>query len=90
MTDTMETADQSALSSRVKGPAHDPAEFTGIAGATSKNATDYAAQVERWCGIVILANELSRSMGQPDVYPFALTLPVLKKLFFIKRAIALA
>lgn len=87
MHDTLETADQAALSTRIAGPKFDAAEFVGIAGATQTNAVDYALRMKRWVGMVMLANELSRSMGQPDVYPFALTLPVLKKLFFIDRVI---
>ena len=57
-------------------------------GATQANAVDFTYRIERWTSIGILCNELSRSMGQPDVYPFALTLPVLRKLFFIERVIS--
>jgi hypothetical protein len=49
---------------------------------------DFVHRIERWTSIGILCNELSRSMGQPDVYPFALTMPVLRKLFFIERVIS--
>lgn len=90
MHDTLETADYAALSTRISGPRHDPSAFTGIAGSTPANAVDYAIRMERWVGIVMMANELSRSMGQPDVYPFALTVPVLQKLLFIERVIAAA
>jgi hypothetical protein len=88
MCDTLETADNAALSSRTVGAKHDPAEFVGIEGATQANAVDFVYRIERWTSIGILCNELSRSMGQPDVYPFALTVPVLRKLFFIERVIA--
>lgn len=88
MYDTLETADNAALSSRTPGASHDPAEFAGIEGATQANAVDFVYRIERWTSIGILCNELSRSMGQPDVYPFALTLPVLRKIFFIERVIS--
>ncbi len=88
MHDTLETADHAALSSRTVGAKHDPAEFIGIEGATQANAVDFVHRIERWTSIGILCNELSRSMGQPDVYPFALTVPVLRKLFFIERVIS--
>lgn len=90
MNDTLETADQAALSTRIAGPKFDGASFAGIAGATQINAVDYALRMSRWVGMVMLSNEISRSMGQPDVYPFALTLPVLQKLFFIDRVIKLS
>jgi hypothetical protein len=88
MHDTLETADHAALSSRTTGAKHDPADFVGIEGATQANAVDFVHRIERWSSIGILCNELSRSMGQPDVYPFALTVPMLRKLFFIERVIS--
>lgn len=90
MRDTLETADNAALSSRTTGAKFDAAEFVGIEGATQANAVDFVYRIERWTSIGILCNELSRSMGQADVYPFALTVPVLKKLFFIERVISKA
>jgi hypothetical protein len=32
-------------------------------------------------------NELARSMGQPDFYPFVMSRPVLKKLHFIELVV---
>lgn len=90
MHDTLETADNASLSSRTIGAKHDVADFEGIEGATQANALDFVYRVERWSSIGILCNELSRSMGQPDVYPFALTVPMLRKLFFIERIISQA
>lgn len=90
MHDTLETADHAALSSRTVGAKHEVADFVGIEGATQANALDFVYRVERWTSIGILCNELSRSMGQSDVYPFALTVPVLRKLFFIERVLAKA
>ena len=90
MHDTLETADNAALSSRTTGATFDTADFVGIEGATQANAVDFVVRVERWTSIGILCNELSRSMGQPDVYPFALTVPVLRKIFFIERVISKA
>jgi hypothetical protein len=88
MRDTLETADNAALSSRTPGAKHDAADFVGIEGATQAYAVDFVVRLERWTSIAILCNELCRSMGQPDVYPFALTVPVLKKLFFIERIVS--
>ena len=41
------------------------------------------ALVNSWMALTTMLNELARSMGQPDYYPFALSAPVLRKLHFI-------
>ena len=37
-----------------------------------------------WVRLTNVLNELSRSMGQPDFYPFVMSRPVLKKIHFIQ------
>lgn len=91
LTDTLETAEAAGTPTGFPydntQPTIDPKPFEGIAGATAEEASAFAEKTLRWCGVVVLANELSRSMGQPDVYPFSQSLPVLQKLFFIERVI---
>ena len=41
-----------------------------------------------WIELTAVLNELSRSMGQPDLYPFALPRPAVAKLHFIHLVIA--
>jgi hypothetical protein len=41
------------------------------------------ALVHSWLELVTVLNELSRSLGQPDFYPFVMSRPVLRKLHFI-------
>ena len=41
-----------------------------------------------WSRIVLLLNELARSMGQPDFYPFVMSKPVVAKLQFIQIVVA--
>jgi hypothetical protein len=36
-----------------------------------------------WVRLAAVMNEMSRSMGQPDFYPFVLSAPVVAKLHFI-------
>jgi hypothetical protein len=38
-----------------------------------------------WTALSTLANELSRSMGHVDFYPFVLSIPTVQKLFFIHK-----
>jgi hypothetical protein len=47
------------------------------------DASRALALVNSWLDLVTVLNELARSMGQPDFYPFVMSRPVLKKLHFI-------
>lgn len=46
-------------------------------------AAAFLAFVNEWTQLTTLLNELSRAMGQPDLYPFVLARPVVAKLHFI-------
>ncbi len=46
-------------------------------------ATEFLEFLNSWVQLTSVLNELSRSMGQPDFYPFVLTRPVVGKLQFI-------
>ena len=39
--------------------------------------------VEAWIPLTVALNSLNRSMGQPDLYPFALSPPAIEKLRFV-------
>jgi hypothetical protein len=39
--------------------------------------------IEAWLPLTVAVNSLNRSMGQPDLYPFVLTPPVISKLRFV-------
>ena len=41
-----------------------------------------------WIEIVMVLNEMARSMGQPDFYPFVMCKPVVAKLHFIHMVVA--
>ena len=45
------------------------------------------ALVNSWLKLTAVLNELARSMGQPDFYPFVMSRPVLKKLHFIELVV---
>ncbi|HET9205007.1 MAG TPA: putative zinc-binding metallopeptidase [Burkholderiaceae bacterium] len=44
--------------------------------------------VNAWLELTMMVNELSRSMGQPDFYPFVLSRPAVAKLHFVHRVIS--
>jgi hypothetical protein len=47
------------------------------------DADDLLRLLNAWIEIVTVMNELARSMGQPDIYPFVMCKPVVAKLHFI-------
>ena len=46
-------------------------------------AKRFLSLVNSWVLLTTVVNELSRSMGQPDFYPFMMPPAVLRKLHFI-------
>lgn len=48
---------------------------------------DFDRLVSAWIPLTVAMNSLNRSMGQPDVYPFALSQPAIDKLRFIHNLV---
>lgn len=46
---------------------------------------DFSEIIQLWLPLTTTMNSLNRSMGQPDIYPFVISDPVVKKLSFIHR-----
>ena len=44
--------------------------------------------VSRWLELTAVMNEMSRSMGQQDFYPFVLSAPAVAKLHLVHRIVA--
>lgn len=49
--------------------------------------TEFAQWLGQWVELTILMNELNRSMGLDDAYPFVLSDPVISKLHYVHRAV---
>ncbi|MEO8429219.1 MAG: putative zinc-binding peptidase [Verrucomicrobiota bacterium] len=86
MVDLLETAAGFGLSLRPRHPAGktiaaDPQKALGR-GAT------FESMLEHWFPLTYSLNSLNRSVGLPDLYPFVLSSPVLKKLRFVHDVIA--
>jgi hypothetical protein len=47
------------------------------------HATDFKALIDAWLPLTFGVNCLNRSMGQPDLYPFVLSVPVIDKLRYV-------
>ena len=79
--DTLETAHAFDLRLRPEAGA-DPA-LAMAADFDPYGHADFNALIETWLPLTYAVNSLNRSMGQPDLYPFALAGPVVAKLRFV-------
>lgn len=50
-------------------------------------SAQFAAMVNEWVPLTLLTNSLSRSLGHPDAYPFALSYRALHKMQFVHEVI---
>jgi hypothetical protein len=48
---------------------------------------DFQPIIDNWLPLTFALNSLSRSMGQPDMYPFVLSAPVIEKLGYVHRVV---
>ncbi|MGN6528505.1 MAG: zinc-binding metallopeptidase family protein [Burkholderiaceae bacterium] len=56
-------------------------------GRATPEDTAFLALVNGWIELTGALNELTRSMGEPDFYPFVLSRPAVRKLRFIHRVV---
>jgi hypothetical protein len=56
-------------------------------GVPTPEDTAFLALVNGWIELTGALNELTRSMGEPDFYPFVLSRPAVRKLRFIHRVV---
>jgi hypothetical protein len=81
--DTLETAYSHGLT------IHPVDEHEGLLVANHKDdpfqVNEFKALMALWYPLTVTVNNLNRSMGQPDFYPFVIAPPVVEKLEFIHR-----
>ena len=51
------------------------------------NATRFLELLNGWTEMTVVLNELARSMGQPDFYPFVMSKPAVAKLQFVQMVV---
>jgi hypothetical protein len=81
MTDTLETA--AALGIAIDPPTVGEGDLSAEIDFDPYRARDVDALLAAWTPLSVALNALARSMGQPDIYPFALSVPVHDKLAFV-------
>jgi hypothetical protein len=86
--DTLETATAFGVRTR---PEVDPTgDLSARFGFDPYAAESIQTIVDNWIPLALLMNNLNRSMGHPDAYPFVLTPEVIEKLDFVHRLVAAA
>lgn len=83
--DTMETAAGFGVSLAPKHP--DARAMTADPKKAAGQKTDFENILKHWFPLTYAFNSLNRGMGLPDLYPFVLSDPVVKKLHFIHEAV---
>jgi hypothetical protein len=78
--DTLETA--SSFGIRIS-PKIDNGTLEANTDFDSYGANNFTALINAWAPLTFVVNSLNRSMGQPDLYPFALSPPAVDKLGYI-------
>ena len=79
--DTIEMAE--AFGIRVGPPLDDSGTLSADFGVDAESGADIRRIVEDWLPLTFALNSLNRCMGQPDLYPFIISPPVVEKLGFI-------
>lgn len=87
MVDTMDTALSFGLDASDVELDHEAYTADDLWQPPAKNAQEFLAFVNSWIRITGVITELTRSMGQPDFYPFALPRSAIAKLHFIHSVV---
>jgi hypothetical protein len=58
-----------------------------LIGAAESPQDAFGRMIQAWVPLTVAVNAMNRGMGQPDLYPFVLTQPVIDKLQFIDKLV---
>ena len=87
MVDTLDTALSFGLDAGDVELAYEAYTLDDVWWREAKNAEEFLGFINSWIRITSVMNELCRSMGQPDFYPFALPRAAVSKLHFIHSVV---
>ena len=93
MTDTLSAAEQFGIAVDTLSFRTDPFTETDLEDCPfqcrdKQSTSRFLDNVNQWVRLSSVLNVLSRSMGQPDSYPFVLTLASLRKMYMVHTVIA--
>ena len=83
MVDTLGTAMRFGLDAQDVELPHAPFTRDSLWSPEDPSADSFLKIANAWIELTGVLNEMSRSMGEHDFYPFVLTTPVVAKLHFI-------
>jgi hypothetical protein len=87
-TDTLEIAAACGVSVRPARP--DEPALKNPTAPSGDGSEPFDKVMGDWFSLTYVLNNLSRSLGQPDAYPFVLSAPAIEKLRFVHQTIATA
>lgn len=87
MVDTLDTSLSFGLNASDVEVAYEVYTLDDVWWREAKNADEFLGFINSWIRITSVMNELCRSMGQPDFYPFALPRAAVSKLHFIHSVV---
>ncbi len=87
MMDTLDTALSLGITTDVVEPAYALFTRSVLVAPDAPDAQEFLDMVNTWVALTGVLNELSRSMGQRDFYPFVLPHKVVGKLQFVHRVV---
>jgi hypothetical protein len=88
MVDVLDTALSFGLDIRTLEMEIEPFNRDALFRPNDPGAKRFLSFLNAWIELSAVLNELTRSMGQPDLYPFALPRPAVAKLHFVHLLIA--
>ena len=86
--DSLDTAMAHGLDAADLEMEADPFTSEDLYDADAEGAERFLVLLNSWLEMITVLNEMSRSMGQPDFYPFVMPRDVVRKLHFIHLVIA--
>ena len=87
MVDTLDTSLSFGLDAGNVELGYEPYTLDDVWWPQAQNAAEFLGFINSWIRITGVMNELARSMGQPDFYPFALPRAAVSKLHFIHSVV---
>ncbi len=86
--DTLEMA--AAFGMRIEPKVATSEDFTAELDFDPHHARDIETLISAWLPLTFAINNLNRCMGEPDLYPFLLSQPVIDKLGYIQKLVRTA
>nr|WP_246335935.1 putative zinc-binding metallopeptidase [Azomonas macrocytogenes] len=87
MMDTLDTAFGFGMSANNTDLDFQPFTREALHTPDDPEGNEFLAFINAWIELAAMLNELARSMGQPDTYPFILPTAVIAKLHFIHKVV---